>query len=287
MGGAPSRRISAIVVTYQSRDSVAQCLRSIAGQADEVVVVDNASTDGTCELISQEFPAVKLIPNRRNRGFAAAANQGLIAASGDYLLVLNPDTEVAPGALRELSGFLDTHLAVGLAGPQLRNQRGEVIPSCTTTPTLGILLVRTTALRLLFGKSAAQRHYDLADRDWSEQAPVEVISGACMMARRQAIAQVGGLDESFFLYFEDDDWCVRMRGSGWQVWYWPRAVVTHLGGASTGQISRRGRRNAHLRSAAYYLHKHFGLWAALAFRAAVFLNSVLLAPARLFPDRRR
>jgi GT2 family glycosyltransferase len=280
-------RVSVIVVTYQSRDSVGQCLRSVADQADEVVVVDNASTDGTCELITRQFTAAKLIANRRNRGFAAAVNQGLIAASGDYLLVLNPDTEVAPGALRQLGAFLGDHPEVGLVGPQLRDQQDAVIPSCTTKPTLGILLVRATAFRWLVGRSASQRRYEMADCDWSEPGSVEVISGACMMARREAIAQVGGLDESFFLYFEDDDWCMRMGQCGWQVWYWPGAVVTHLGGASTGQISRRRRRNTHLRSAARCLRKHSGLWAALAFRAVVLANSLFLAPARLLQVRRR
>ena len=278
---------SAIIVTYQSRDLIAPCLRALEGQADEVIVVDNASTDGTRELVAEQFPTTRLIANHENRGFAFAINQGLISARGDYLLLLNPDTAVQPGEVAELSAALDAHPEIGLLGPQLRDARGSVVPSCTTTPTLRILLIRATALSYLLGTRAAQRRYEMASRDWNEPGPVGVVSGACLMARREAVAQVGSFDESLFLYFEDDDWSLRMRRAGWQVWYWPRAVVTHLGHASTDQCHRARIRRIHLRSAAHYLGKHFGPWAAFVFRAAILANSLLLAPVRLFTDRRR
>lgn len=217
--------------------------------ATELIVVDNASTDGSAEMVAAEFPEARLIRNRENLGFARANNIGIAASAGRYVLLLNSDTVVPDGALAALVAFMDAHPRAAACSPRLLQPDGAPQPyayGCDPTPRY---LLRRGLARALFRRPL---------HDWAVAEPIQVdwVSGACLLVRRAAIAQVGGLDEAMFMYFEDNDWCRRMRLAGWQVWYVPTAAITHIGGAGLKQNPVA--RAAYYRSLAYFYGKHYG-----------------------------
>lgn len=193
----------------------------------DIIVIDNASTDGSPDMVARDFPSVHLIRNTANVGFAAGNNQG-IRAAGDapaYFVLLNSDTIVKPGTLAALARFMDAHPNVGAAAPRLVRPDGTPQPfAFGRDPTLGYLLRR--------GLSRMMLRRDLHNWSTAKAQRVDWVSGACMVVRRTAVDQVGSLDEDYFMYFEDNDWCLRMRIGGWQVWYVPDYEVIHLGGQS-------------------------------------------------------
>ncbi len=223
--------VSVIIVSYNTRDLLLQCLTAVLGAAGsltvEIVVVDNASEDGSADAVAQRFPGVRLIRNPDNRGFAAACNQGLAEAKGWGLLLLNPDTRVAPNALAEMAAFLKGHPRVGAVGAQLIHEDGRLQNSVANFPTLTTELVNKSLLRRLFpgrypGKEGAH----------SGPVEVESVIGACMMVRREALHAVGPLDEGYFFFLEETDWCYRMRAGGWKIFSLPHVRVVHLQGRS-------------------------------------------------------
>jgi N-acetylglucosaminyl-diphospho-decaprenol L-rhamnosyltransferase len=206
--------LSIIIVTYNSADLIGPCLASVllpSGVPLEVFVVDNASTDGTADRIRQRFPGVRFVQNTANRGFGAANNQVLPQCGGRYLLFLNPDTLLRPGALSAMVAFMDSHPHIGLAGPRL------VYPDGTPQESLSYrYLGQKYALELFKGLNG-----DIA---W--------VMGASMIARAGVIRQVGGFDESFFLYGEEEDLCLRIRRAGCEIGFVEAAIVVHVGGHS-------------------------------------------------------
>jgi GT2 family glycosyltransferase len=217
---------------------LAQCLESLRANQDvghEVIVVDNASHDDTLEML-RGFPEARVIANQDNRGFAAANNQALTVATGDYLLLLNPDTVVPPGALRELLNFAASQPEAGVIGPRLLNPDGSLQASCRRFPTVRAALIRHTVLERLLRHAAATRDYLMSD--WDHQTPRDVdwVSGACLLVRRAAWEQVGPLDEGFYWGSEDVDYCFRMHRAGWRVMYTPQPAITHAVGRSTTQV---------------------------------------------------
>lgn len=231
--------VSISVVSYRTPALLRRCLRCIESERAQVnldvTVVDNASGDGSAELVSNEFGWAQLIRNDRNIGFGAAHNQALRRAGGRYLLVLNADASPLPGALRTLVGFLDAHPGVAVAGPKLRYSDGSVQPSRRRFPTLATLFLESTQLQRLSSDNAALRRYYVADRSDDEPQEVDWLVGACLCVRASAATQVGFFDERFFMYSEELDWCRRFREAGWRVAYVPSAEVQHLGGASSRQ----------------------------------------------------
>ena len=228
--------------------------------ACEVIVVDNASTDGSADLIAVEFPEVKLIRNRDNVGFARGNNQGIRVSQGRYVLLLNSDTLVKPDALTQLVAFMDQHAAAGAVSPRLVLPGGE--PQAFVfggDPSIGYLIKRGL-YRLVLRRPS---------HDWhtAQIQAVDWVSGACLLVRRAAIEQVGGLDENIFMYFEDADWCKRIRQAGWQVMFNPQIEIVHLGGQSLRQnpAARRG----YYRSLDYYYRKHFGVGPRWMLQAAL------------------
>ena len=200
-------------------------------------------------MIAAEFSAVRLIRNTSNVGFARANNQGLAASSGRYVLLLNADTIVPEGALARLVAFMDAHPEAAACSPRLLRPDGT--PQAYAygcDPTLGYLL-RRGLKRLLF-------HQPLHDWAVSDVIAVDWVSGACLLARREVVDRIGGLDEQIFMYFEDNDWCLRMRSAGWQVYYVPQVEITHLGGQSVAQ--NPAVRSAYYRSLEYFYKKHYG-----------------------------
>ncbi len=244
--------LSIVIVSRNTSSLLADCLRSIpAGaeaQSHEIIVVDNASSDGSAEMVAREYPRVQLIRNSVNVGYARANNQGIRLSQGRYLLLLNSDTIVPAGALSALGQFMDDHPDAAACGPRLARTDGLTQPfAFGNDPTLAYLLARGWN-RLIFRRS-------LHDWETHNVQPVDWVSGAALIARHDAIDQVGGFDERFFMYFEDNDLCLRLRRAGWQVIYNPAVTITHLGGASLKpSVSRTWYYDASLR---YFYSKHY------------------------------
>jgi GT2 family glycosyltransferase len=227
--------MAVVVVSYNTRDLLSRCLDSIlAERPPRVVVVDNASSDASSEMVAGRFPSVTLLSNTTNIGFGQAANQGIRACAAAYVLLLNCDTVVLPGALEALSDYLDQHPRAAVIGPRLLNPSGSNQASERSFPTPLDLaldwshaydLVGCTPLRDLFARTRPQ--------DRAHQ--VAWIVGAALGIRRAAFETVSGFDRSFFMYFEEVDLCYRLRRAGWDIHFAPVASVMHVGGASTRQ----------------------------------------------------
>lgn len=254
--------LAIIIVNWNVSALLRLCLRSLAAHPctlheQRVIVVDNASQDGSLAMLRAEFPDVEVRANTSNRGFSGGNNDGLAMAEvlfatrvaaragqtpltdspQDYVLLLNPDTEVRAGALDELTAYLDVNLDVGVVGPQLRYPDGSVQSSRRRFPTLELAKVEST-WRQDRAPRALLDHYYMRDRADDEISAVDWLVGAALLARRSVIAQVGGLDEqSFFMYSEELDWCKRIKDAGHRVVYDPRARVIHHEGRSSAQVS--------------------------------------------------
>lgn len=257
--------ISVIIVNWNTRDDLSRCLASLrpamAHLAIETVVVDNGSTDGSGRMVRRDFPDVRLLALGRNVGFAAGNNHALPRTCGRYRLLLNPDCIVHDGALETLVAYADEHPECGLLGPRLRNGDGSLQPSCRAFPTIGALLFRNTILDRWWPNNPFARDYLM--EGWSHDTPrnVDWLSGACLMARAEVVERVGGLDERYYMYVEDMDWCKRVHQAGWQVVYQPAAEVTHLIGRSSDQRPVAMIRQHHI-SMVRYVAKHHGAAAA-------------------------
>lgn len=212
----------------------------------EVFVVDNASDDGSVAMVRKRFPWVRLIENEENVGFARANNQAIRLATSRYILLLNSDTVLQPGALRAMVAFMDAHPTVGALGPRLLNEDRSFQGSYADFPTFWSAVLGTD-----FRRHARPCHD-------GEALLVDAVSGACIMARREAVAVVGGLDEDYHLFVEEVDWCYRIRQAGWQVCHLPTAQIVHLLGRSRRSRSWFSYLNLH-RSRLLFFRKHYGL----------------------------
>jgi GT2 family glycosyltransferase len=234
--------LSVSIVSFRTPEHLAHCLAALAALDAErpslmldVTVVDNASADGSAELVATRFPWVRLIQNTRNAGFGAAHNQALHGAHGRHLLVLNSDATPRPGALRTLVDYLDHHPSVAVAGPRLLHPDGTIQPSRRRFPTPATLFCESTQLQRFWPKNAVLDRFYVADRSDDEPQEVDWLVGACLCVRAAAAAEVGLFDQGYFLYSEELDWCQRFRAAGWRVAYVPQAVVEHVEGASSGR----------------------------------------------------
>ena len=233
---APPDEIAVVLVTHNDRERLLDALVSVpfARETAEVVVVDNASTDGTVEVVRRAFPEVRLLEGP-NDGYGAAANRGIAACSAPFVLLLNSDVVVRPGALRALAGYLASHPHAGLAGPRLENPDGTLQRSCFDfLGTARLAIEKTLPGRWLGGLGGWSVHYGSYDRPRT----VPWVLGAALAIRREAFEAVGGFDPAFFLYGEEVDLCYRLWQAGWEVHYTPSAAVMHVGGASTAARSR-------------------------------------------------
>jgi GT2 family glycosyltransferase len=255
--------LSIVIVNWNTRDLLRDCLTSLrpatAGLGVEVLVVDNASSDGSPATISAEFPTVRLIESPTNIGFAAGNNLALRQAEGRHVLLLNSDTLVSGDVLSEAVAWLDAHPKTGVLGPTVLNADGSLQPSCSSFPTL-----KNLALQLIgITRIARLDGYRLTGWDRSTARRVDVVSGAAMFVRRAAMAEVGLLDEAFFFYGEETDWCHRFASAGWEVVFVPIPAVTHFGGGSVRALNHR--RDVLLTEGTTRLHrKHGGIAAGLA-----------------------
>lgn len=272
--------LSVSIVSYRTRDLLRRCLAALEVERQrlnlDVTVVDNASRDGTLEMLAAEFPWVRVIQNQRNVGFGAAHNQVLRQARGCYWLVLNSDTVVTEGTLGTLVAFMDANPHVAVAGPKLRYPDGEVQSSRRRFPSLATLFLESTQVQRFWSGNAVLRRYYVADRSDDDCQDVDWLVGACLMARASAAADVGLFDERFFMYSEELDWCRRFRAAGWRISYVPAAEVVHVEGASSrGDLAARDQRFQASKLA--YVAKWHGAPAAAALRSYLVLEYVFRA----------
>ncbi len=271
--------MTVVVVSFNTRELLRRCLASLYaaaatdGLAVEVVVADNASGDGSAALVAKEFPEAFLLAGERNLGFAAASNLGLALGRGRHFLLLNPDTEVRAGALRAMLDFLEATPRAACVGPNLVYGDGSAQRSCFRFPSLTMQFLDLFPLHPRLMVSRLNGRYPLGG---SEPYPVDHPLGACMLLRREAVAQLGPLDEGYFIYCEEVDWCWRARKAGWQVYCVPRATVLHHEAQSTRQFAEP--MFVELYRSRYRLFaKYYSPWRRAAVRAVIRLGMMRLS----------
>lgn len=258
--------LSVIVVSWNTRELTRNCLRSvldnIGALSREIFVVDNASDDGSSDTIAREFPSVKLIRNDANLGFAAANNQAMRLANGRYVLLLNSDTEVLGDVLKKCVRYMDEHDDVGILGCRVLNSDRTLQPTCFQYPTLANLFLWTSGLaRLPWPRFLGK--YQMAHWKRDTERDVNVVTGCFMVVRQATIRQIGLMDESFFFFAEETDWCRRFNEHGSKVRFAPIGEIIHHRGASAKQLDYR-RDKMLIRALVDYHRKHNGPIAAFA-----------------------
>lgn len=266
------------IVSFNTKEYLKRCLQAILSTTGSLrvhtIVIDNASRDGSAEMVASEFPRVEIIANQRNRGFAAANNQAIRRARGRHVLLLNPDTEVQPEALARLVRFLDEHPEAAAVGAQLRNPDGSIQPSVRRFPTFASLLHAHTLLGRLGILRRAHDRQRMRGFSFNEARRVEQPSGAALAIRRNVFEQVGLLDEAYFIFYEEVDFCRRLAAANLPVYFEPRAVVIHHRGKSRQQVEVEVY-PIQLQSLLHYLRKFAGPNATAAFN--VFFKPLLVA----------
>ncbi len=226
------KKLSVIIVNYKTPSLLRQCIKSIQKNPPshdyDIIVVDNNSEDETIDMIEEEFPQVIVIANDENLGFPKAVNQGIRKSQSDYILLLNPDITVLKDSLNQMLEYMDKNESIAASGAQLINPNGSIQYSCFkwyTSPR--VVLYRRTPFGKLTGKQKLIDDFLMKDWDHRESREVAWILGSCMMVRRKAIDHVGLMDERFFMYMEDVDWCRRFWQKGWKVYYYPHVQMVH------------------------------------------------------------
>jgi GT2 family glycosyltransferase len=272
---APARsrapRISVVVVVWNAKQYVRECLESLrehcAHVCSEVIVVDNASTDGTAELVEEMFPEFRLIRNPGNFGFARANNIGIAHSSGDYVCLVNSDVKFVDDCISPMIEYLSQHPAVAMVGPKMLAPDGKVWRSTMRFPTIWNYFCRALGVDIAFKKSRLFGGLLMSDFDHQTTTPVEVLNGWFVVVRRRAMERVGLLDPQFFMYGEDVDWCYRFRKAGEGVVFFAEAGAIHYGGASSSHAPLRFYLELY-RATWQYWRKHHGGLAQLGFLAA-------------------
>ncbi len=261
-GGSMGPDLSIVILSWNVRELLAACLRSLPTATGdwwdraEVLVVDNASTDGSAEMVRRDFPGVRLVALPRNLGFSGGNNVGIRAAQGKYVLLLNPDTVARPGSIATLAEYMEAHETSGIVGPRLLNPDGTLQPSRRRFPTLLTALVESTPLQRWLGKLPAIRRFYMLDQPEAVTQQVDWLSGAALLCRREALEQAGLFDPGYFMFSEEVDLCRRVKDAGWEVVYVPHAEIVHYGGQSTDQAVAARHVNFNTSKARYFrLHE--------------------------------
>lgn len=291
LAAPPALDLSVIIVSWNVRALLERALDCLYGTvvaaSFEVIVVDNGSADGSVGMVRERFPQATLITNGQNLGFGRANNQAAAIARGRHLLLLNPDAFVHPGTVDRLIAFLDSRPNAGAAGPRLLYEDGALQRSATSFPTLLTELWTTLGLDRAFPRHPVFGRYKLTYWAMDDLRPVDSLMGACLLLRREVVAQVGLFDEQFFMYSEEVDLCYRIGRAGWSCYYLPDVSATHIWGGS----SRRVPAASFLRlftSRVQFFRKHYGPQATLAYKAVLLLaaSSRALGGPLLFALRR-
>lgn len=264
---------SIIIVNWNTRELLADCLESIAETAGslnvELIVVDNDSTDGSQAMLQQQFPHVRLILNTENVGFATANNQAVRESSGRYVILLNPDTKILPGALQAQLDFIEQHPEAGVIGPMVLNPDLTLQSSCNPMPTLWREFWRLMFLDRLWPQSVYQ------EETWDTTVAhrVEVIQGNCLVIRREALLKIGLLDEAFFMFTEEVDLCYRVLQQGWLIYWVPMGRIIHYGGQSTRQAFKKMFLELY-RSKVLFFRKIGGRWGGWVYKAILLVTAL-------------
>jgi len=270
--------LSIVIVSWNGLDLLAKCLKSVQEHRPrfswEVIVVDNGSTDGSPEMVATCFPDIKLIENKKNLGFSKANNIGIGAAKGRFLCLLNSDVEIKKGCFESMCKFLEKHPEVGILGPRILDPTGNVQRSANGFPTLCNFLSRALALDRLFPNSRRLGSYLMTFFSFDRTREVDVVNGCFWLTRRSALNEVGPLDETFFMYGEDIDWCRRFWSAGWKVILFSEAEAVHYGGGSSSNAPLRfylEKQRAYLQ----YWRKYHGVTSLVAFALTIWLHHAI------------
>lgn len=255
--------VSIVIVVWNAKHYVIECLSSLRDCCktvdSEVIVVDNASTDGTPDVVAEQFPEVKLIRNPENFGFAKANNIGIALSSGDYVCLVNSDVKFVDDCISPLIDYLSTNASVAMVGPKMLSKEGMVLRSTMRFPTIWNYLCRALKLDRVFKTSRVFGGLLMSDFDHQTTTPVEVLAGWFIAVRRSAIDRVGPLDPQFFMYGEDVDWCYRFRQAGYEVVFFAEAAAIHYGGASSSHAPLRFYLELYRATWQYWRKHHHGL----------------------------
>lgn len=266
-------KLSVIIVNWNTGELIRRCVESVYADLPEdeteVFIVDSASTDGSTQMLQAHFPQASYVYSPQNIGFGPANNLALRQATGDWILLLNPDTLVHPGAIRSLLAFMEQHPEAGAAAARLLNPDGSLQHSCSPEPTLGSEFLRLFHL----GGVRPDGYYAMESWDPTQARQVDVILGACMLLRKPVLDQVGFFDERFFMYNEETDLCRRIRQAGWKIYWAPQAQVTHYGGQSTRQMAAEMFVQLYRAKITYFRKYHSPLQVA-AYKLILFLTSL-------------
>ena len=269
----PQPVLSICICNWNTRDDLRLCLQAIAAHPPsapyEVIVVDNASPDASADMVRAEFSHVTLIANPENLHYARGNNQALEAARGDFALLLNPDTQVRPGALDALVAFMRDHPEAGAAAPRLVNLDGSLQRSVRAFPTPALLFFEAVGLARLFPRSRLFGRYRMTFWDYDTVREVDQPMASALLLRRAALDEVGLFDEQFPMFFNDVDLCFRLKAAGWQVFFVPSAEVVHKVGASTRQVRPQMVRASHQGLLAFYRKHYRGRLPALLYGLTV------------------
>lgn len=270
--------VSIIIVNWDTKQITCDCLKSIFEQTSklnyEVIVVDNASTDGSVDMIKAEFSQVILIENNRNRGYAGGCNTGIRVAKGRYLLLLNSDIVVLDNAIEKTMRYADKHPEAAVVGCQVKENSDTIQMTCFSFPSVTDLFLSTFGLAKLF------KHNRFFGREWMRwwhrdtEREVDVISGSFMLVRRNAIDDVGLMDEDYFLYYEETDWCYRFAKAGWTKLFWPGAKIIHCHGGRNSSKQQAVKMAVQMqKSCLIFFRKHHGLVNYISVRLLLMISS--------------
>jgi len=255
--------VTIIIVNWNTSETLRKCLSSVYQSTKridyEVIVIDNASQDGSPDMIKAEFPQVHLVQNKKNAGFAAANNQGMAIAKGRYVLLLNSDTVILKNAIYKTVKFADAHPEAAVIGCRVLNPDRSLQPTCFMFPSVLNMILSCTYLYKLFPRNKFFGRERMTWWDRRTIREVDVVTGCFMLVRREAIESVGMMDEQFFMYGEETDWCYRFKQAGWKILFTPDAEIIHIG----GQTSKYIRIEAALQlrgSILRFIRKHYSLW---------------------------
>lgn len=263
--------VSMILVNYNGAEVVLDCLRSLLQFLHtiphEIIVVDNASTDGSPTLISEKFPTVTLLKQRENKGFGAGNNAGAKQAKGEFLFFLNTDTVLTSDVLPPLVTLIKKHPEVGIIGTKLLNVDGSLQLSIASE----ISIAGEYKTRKQLKQSNSSQHREIIEQKFAQIQTVDIVIGAALFMRRSLFEVLNGFDETFFMYFEESDLCQRVRDRGWTILYTPEVSITHLGSYSVGKVSDRMRLE-YRRSQLYYYRKHRPFWEQILLRSYLMIK---------------
>lgn len=256
--------LSIIIVNWNTKNLLDDCLSSIYKETQnisfEIFVIDNASSDGSAEMVKKKYPAVRLIENKKNRGFAAANNQAIKQATGKYVLILNSDTVILDGALNKIVKIEEAHPEAGIFGVKTLNSNGTIQKTVRRDPALFTQLILPSKMKIIFPNARPFREYYFDDFDYDQESCVPQLQGSFLLIKKEVFDKIGLLDEKFFLWFEEVDFCLRARQAGYKILYSPEAAIIHYGGASFSQIFTLKKQGLYARALLYYFWKHKPKW---------------------------